>query len=717
VKTTREFDAPGRAHLLAATLTLVGLACGQPAGGAGEDVDGGTTAPDVQLADGAADSNLDGEASDAADVEIVDHDVSQDLTALDVTLRDVDVVYEVDTLDTLPPDTDVEEADVQDRPDAPNVHVDRAYRWTDLHDTIDFDFASVPLSPGCEDSDWNPTPPRRGTWINFGMPPEGGIWCIDGLRVWASWDGGREVRREPRTFEPHAPIGRAGLTYSYGLPRMDGWFDARVVLDIGRSPGAYDSRDDLRITAERFPGGLAVERVVPLAWTETEFGWRLFMTMPERVQLHIPDPASACADGVLSDNEQCDSGLDVAPPGASPVLCDWRTCLPQRGVMCDETTCTDLNLYNAECASLGTDCSRGRVEPGTGLCYVVPDNDDERCVLDGETEGWCQSGICAAAPPECAFCEGDHRVDATRVVDGVCEPAPARVEFYNAAFFQFLGVGDSFREEELLPLPPSAEALYLQYEHSNRFDDPETGERRSAEHYQVYVESFDGTAWDRQHYPLEAEPEGTIGSVRIPLPPGWTTPFVWVELLEFDVENSESERTHGLSVPFGIAYSVQNDNYCQQGVQTSTGVVSCPLKPGRLSCGDPWCVPVQHDDENCGSCGNVCGELEVCWSGECRCHPVISENDPAHCGGCAAGLAGIDCDVECVGQVGAGIYCSGNGACDTGPLGTGRCYCDSGFHGPACEYSCRDGVRNGREANVDCGSACGNCTNFWVDPD
>lgn len=76
----------------------------------------------------------------------------------------------------------------------------------------------------------------------------------------------------------------------------------------------------------------------------------------------------------------------------------------------------------------------------------------------------------------------------------------------------------------------------------------------------------------------------------------------------------------------------------------------CPCDLGEQCCGD-ICVRPASDPDNCGGCGVVCAEGEVCADGSCSlvCEPPLERcgdrcvdtmgSDPDNCGGC-----GVSCD-------------------------------------------------------------------------
>lgn len=98
---------------------------------------------------------------------------------------------------------------------------------------------------------------------------------------------------------------------------------------------------------------------------------------------------------------------------------------------------------------------------------------------------------------------------------------------------------------------------------------------------------------------------------------------------------------------------------------------------GQLACGNQ-CVSYASDPANCGSCGNVCAQGQVCSLGTCSgsCAADLSicgsscantQSDPAHCGGC-----GIACAVgqACTAGVCGGTTGVGGGG-NTGGSGSG----------------------------------------------
>jgi stigma-specific protein Stig1 len=135
-------------------------------------------------------------------------------------------------------------------------------------------------------------------------------------------------------------------------------------------------------------------------------------------------------------------------------------------------------------------------------------------------------------------------------------------------------------------------------------------------------------------------------------------------------------------------------NVCGEGECCSNGVCSSLCSEDRTFC-DGLCSDLQNDSEQCGTCGTACGEGTCCQGGSCvsECAPgqlfcngscVDPQNDSGNCG---------DCGVACGDEA-----CCSNGAC------VGLTACDAGQ--AFCDGACID-VQNDNDNCGACGNACG----------
>ncbi len=136
---------------------------------------------------------------------------------------------------------------------------------------------------------------------------------------------------------------------------------------------------------------------------------------------------------------------------------------------------------------------------------------------------------------------------------------------------------------------------------------------------------------------------------------------------------------------------------------------------------DGRCVDKTLDPENCGACGNVCDDGELCKRGtctaqgcargvtQCQAECVDLQNDPANCGSCGKTCAkGEVCSKGACGSTcGVGVTKCGNKCIDTmnDPANCGGC-------GTTCaaDQVCVKGM-----CGVSCGSGSEQCGNLCVD--
>ncbi|KAH1540878.1 hypothetical protein KXX57_006713 [Aspergillus fumigatus] len=174
----------------------------------------------------------------------------------------------------------------------------------------------------------------------------------------------------------------------------------------------------------------------------------------------------------------------------------------------------------------------------------------------------------------------------------------------------------------------------------------------------------------------------------------------------------------------------------------------CDKCPADWQCCDAVCQDVLNDPANCGGCGNVCEEGEVCTAGLCQepaCPPGQVECDgvctdpntnPNNCGACGTVT---DCDATCVDTTtdptncgACGIACPEgtpcvNGACELEECPPGRTQClglcvdtttdplNCGGCGNVCPLGqiCTDSACGCLDDLTDCD---GVCTDTDIDP-
>lgn len=115
---------------------------------------------------------------------------------------------------------------------------------------------------------------------------------------------------------------------------------------------------------------------------------------------------------------------------------------------------------------------------------------------------------------------------------------------------------------------------------------------------------------------------------------------------------------------------------------------ACICAPGHVNC-DEGCVDVSTDVSNCGGCGNVCGDSQICLDGAC------------------VGSVGPRCrtDDDCVDAV----HCNGDERCVEGRCRDGRpVECDDGVMctQEACVESARSCVATPMDARCGSGERC-----------
>lgn len=161
--------------------------------------------------------------------------------------------------------------------------------------------------------------------------------------------------------------------------------------------------------------------------------------------------------------------------------------------------------------------------------------------------------------------------------------------------------------------------------------------------------------------------------------------------------------------PDGTACSAPAD--CQSGVCGANGTCAA------ASCTDAVKNGAETDVDCAGSCadcptGRACNEPADCSNGVCRaagCAPGVANCCQAPT--CNDGVRnGGESDVDCAGRCrdcAPGRACAAANDCQTGVCGAGGCA--EGVLRCCQAPSCSDGVENGDESDIDCGTGCGLC--------
>jgi len=145
--------------------------------------------------------------------------------------------------------------------------------------------------------------------------------------------------------------------------------------------------------------------------------------------------------------------------------------------------------------------------------------------------------------------------------------------------------------------------------------------------------------------------------------------------------------------PAGVAYQQGFRNLSNQDVVAIVGAYppGCCNEPHQLN-RDGTCVNYLADNDNCGACGNACGEGFHCDNGNCR---ITCSEDTHDCDGVCVNLK-VDRD-----NCGAcGNACSDHAVCISF-----ACYDCYGPHDVVCDNECVDLGSNAHNCGV-CGNDC-----------
>lgn len=530
--------------------------------------------------------------------------------------------------------------------------------------------------------------------------------CVDGVRVTVTDSSGWEPENLLLWLSTGSKWGytaRSPNVQPFTRPYINS-NDAIVLLEIA----AYEPDDPAN--DEAFPLIYAIGTntgrdgiIDPIRFERTEHGWLVETRLPASVVMVTEAP---CGNGVLDPGEECDG--DETEDGQS--ACNSR-CEVRPGFACDDDRCYHV-CDELACEDDRDWCMASACHEEAGACYRMPIRDGEACVRDEGGLGACDNGRCVEPHQTCDECVASGPTGWGRWIDGACHPTEF-YDLYDAPGAQIY-LGDCDRCEgpltggvcsAIMDFGPSYEgyAVQLVYRPAE-YTTTSSGEIEPVATHQVYP--FERTGGDVGWVDLPVSDDGSWSEIHL-------AAAVTSEEVDPDFEirlASDSAyanvcQSRALAVGL-LKYSERGVDLCDIAVDVDGRWEQCPERIGYQRCRVDACTDVLTDSQNCGACGVVCGELERCVGGACVCHPVLTEHAPDSCDGCQPGFAGLHCDVACPGALGSDVYCGGNGTCDDGPFGSGRCDCDPGYHGPACEFRCDDGVRNGLENAIDCGAGC-----------
>jgi hypothetical protein len=188
----------------------------------------------------------------------------------------------------------------------------------------------------------------------------------------------------------------------------------------------------------------------------------------------------------------------------------------------------------------------------------------------------------------------------------------------------------------------------------------------------------------------------------------------------------------------GVAQTLTNSGPSPIYVMTPAYPPGCceddPLAPHQMRCGET-CVDYLSDPENCGACGNACGDGNCCSNGTCAslcsggnvwCGEECADlqNDNSNCGACGASCTPGEC---CAGGACASLCPAGQVWCDNACVdfdndsancgGCGSSFaCGEGSccHGGTCEDFCPVGQVLHNGSCIDLNNDSGNCGGFGV---
>jgi len=155
-----------------------------------------------------------------------------------------------------------------------------------------------------------------------------------------------------------------------------------------------------------------------------------------------------------------------------------------------------------------------------------------------------------------------------------------------------------------------------------------------------------------------------------------------------------------------------------------SGVCTCPS--GELWC-DARCTQVATDYRNCGACGKACASDELCAAGSCKpnttgCSPPCAGDQTCQSGRCLCPSGEALCEGRCVDVLNNPDHCGSCGfACDA-ELGCTKGVCGCARGESACSNGCVDTQSDSANCGT-CGVKCdegelcseGECRAAWPD--
>jgi hypothetical protein len=532
--------------------------------------------------------------------------------------------------------------------------------------------------------------------------------CSNGIRVSASREDVPGLTSVGFSTRTSTPVGYAPLTPTLSVYLgVDGdiVFGGHVVVEVA----AYEPDDPRNEDAVPFAApfrwdGTDETMIVPDAWTRTEWGWRIELDAPDALVMAAP---VTCGNGVIDPGETCD-GQRWYGNSACTSDCQVRYDYTCTG---DPLECEPTINY-LDCDRIESHpCTVAEFEPLSQQCFIRNLNDDMPCDWSDEAAGFCRDGECVPGPVEGSRCraEGEDTLAWGMFLDGRCHPT----EYWQLIDYEpGVRFGSRCNNCDDYVLCSARIPFFA----PQRLDIRTTIVHRPGGWLAGWSVPTPSERWFITQVD-NGEGEGVF--MELPFDPDGD----WVEseyqmvhdfgLIEFDwmSEFAECEGLGGLAVG-AIKFSETGSPLCDIAVDVDGEWQHWPVYTDAAPCTVEDCTLLSEDPENCGACGNECGSLEICEGGSCVCHPLIFDEAPESCGGCEPGVGGVYCDIPCPGQIGSGVVCNGQGLCNDTPLGNGACFCMSGFHGDACEFSCTDGIRNGTELSMDCGGDCRPCGAF-----